>query len=316
MMFLIRRISRLRSRKHAKDLQIKKVLSIQQAGPHKQVVPPTIAISPPVYANVESNESERNIDDHFGDDFEQMQIAMALSLSIAEQTQEGQDVSDFTDQGSSSSIEPKLINDPLRDPLLCFGGESAWANECAICMDDMFETEEGAYMLHCCHMFCKKCTREHVIEKLRQGLVEISCPLCVDRIDHVDMRELLDQHAFERWLDLSVKFHLENNKQQFFHCPTPNCPNIVEKHRYNVVRCPMCKKSHCSKCYNDHDEYVTCRDHEKWKELNGQADELFQNRVQTGHLVKCASCQRYIEKNGGCSNMKCRCGHQFTWPGW
>ena len=35
-------------------------------------------------------------------------------------------------------------------------------------------------------------------------------------------------------------------------------------------------------------------------------------------LARCPQCSHYIERNGGCPNMICRCGKEFTyqsyWP--
>jgi ariadne-1 len=30
-------------------------------------------------------------------------------------------------------------------------------------------------------------------------------------------------------------------------------------------------------------------------------------------VKKCPKCTEYIEKNGGCDHMTCRCGHEFWW---
>merc|ERR1712048_20102 len=31
------------------------------------------------------------------------------------------------------------------------------------------------------------------------------------------------------------------------------------------------------------------------------------------NLKACPCCHEYIEKNGGCDHMTCRCGHEFWW---
>jgi hypothetical protein len=31
------------------------------------------------------------------------------------------------------------------------------------------------------------------------------------------------------------------------------------------------------------------------------------------HVKKCPGCGEYIEKNGGCDHMRCRCGYNFWW---
>lgn len=31
------------------------------------------------------------------------------------------------------------------------------------------------------------------------------------------------------------------------------------------------------------------------------------------HTQRCRKCKAYVEKNGGCNHMTCRCGHEFCW---
>lgn len=43
------------------------------------------------------------------------------------------------------------------------------------------------------------------------------------------------------------------------------------------------------------------------------AADLGEERILGLALKKCPACTEYIEKNGGCDHMTCRCQHQFSW---
>ena len=46
-----------------------------------------------------------------------------------------------------------------------------------------------------------------------------------------------------------------------------------------------------------------------------QVLELEENEMEVaGRRVKrCPKCREFIDKNGGCDHMTCRCKHQFSW---
>ena len=120
-----------------------------------------------------------------------------------------------------------------------------------------------------------------------------------------DIWELQDKNVYTKWLNESFKLHLEKNRDVYYHCPTPNCPTIVEKSILDVIRCPACQKSACIKCYNDHKDNVDCYQYEEWKKLNDKAEIIFEWDVK--------GCKRFVEKISGCNRLQCMCGKKFLW---
>ncbi|CAE7370501.1 unnamed protein product [Symbiodinium natans] len=44
-----------------------------------------------------------------------------------------------------------------------------------------------------------------------------------------------------------------------------------------------------------------------------EGEEVAEVSVAGVRVKRCPKCREYIEKNGGCDHMTCRCGHQFSW---
>ena len=59
-------------------------------------------------------------------------------------------------------------------------------DECLICFGNMFERR--AYMLQCCHMFCRECIARHISTKLDNDICNIICPLCPESVQEEDSR--------------------------------------------------------------------------------------------------------------------------------
>lgn len=80
-------------------------------------------------------------------------------------------------------------------------------------------------------------------------------------------------------------------------CPRPRCLGIGYL-GYDTVMCFLCEHQ-----WEDSGE--------KPLKLSGACiDELEAAGVR---VQQCPKCHEYIEKNGGCDHMTCRCGHQFSW---
>ena len=168
-------------------------------------------------------------------------------------------------------------------------------------------------LLSCCHIFCRACIVQHITTKLNDKMPDISCPLCPKEIKPEDMKSLVTSEAFMDWCEMSFLTHLEGNRDVYYHCPTPDCPGIVEKGIFDVVECPSCQKSACIKCYRDHSEFVTCAQYDEWKELNEKSEDIFEGNIAGKVYQMCPGCQRYVVKISGCNQLKCRCNQVFYW---
>ncbi|CAJ1413043.1 unnamed protein product [Effrenium voratum] len=82
-------------------------------------------------------------------------------------------------------------------------------------------------------------------------------------------------------------------------CPSPSCVGLGYL-GFDTVMCFICERQW------DAESGVT----DKPPELLPAGSEL---QVAGLTVRRCPQCQEYIEKNGGCDHMTCRCRHQFSW---
>lgn len=283
--------------------------------PVQRVMPRTVTAEIDIQDDAISTDNVEKKDNDDDDDDDNLQLALALSLSLSKTKNDHEEIQSNNESDNYKDIGSEHIPDPEHTSEKASGkvkGEHHFDTTCNICYCEMID---NVFMFNCCHLFCLSCCKNHACAKLEESVVDIVCPLCPQSLSQFELRQLLTEQQFERWLQLSLEHHLDRNRHIYFHCPTPDCPSIVEKILFDVVQCPMCNKSACSKCYNDHEENVKCEEYEEWKTLNKDSEKLFKDRVDLGYLIQCTSCLRYIEKSGGCNNMKCRCGNGFTWTG-
>ena len=94
------------------------------------------------------------------------------------------------------------------------------------------------------------------------------------------------------------------------YCAYQDCLAFIPPTRPNTTYqpieiCPLCRRRTCWTCRKaDHVDYFCGR------------DAKMQKLMRSLELLRCSKCHHYIEKNGGCKRMTCRCGRHFIWPTW
>ncbi|CAF3905103.1 unnamed protein product, partial [Rotaria sp. Silwood2] len=109
---------------------------------------------------------------------------------------------------------------------------------------------------------------------------------------------------------------LVNLSRSYIKCPLKSC-SIIFQVIYSGIDYVRCRCGHqfCIDCKQEPHFPATCSSYRAY------FDELRQN----GDLISdydakcivrgrhCVSCNNFIEKNGGCNHMTCRCGAEFCW---
>lgn len=109
---------------------------------------------------------------------------------------------------------------------------------------------------------------------------------------------------------------LVNMSHEYVKCPLQSCYNIVQIFGMEIdkIRC-RCGQQFCIDCKEEPHFPVNCiayRAYIDQARRNGDfiAPNFWRVRVDGRN---CISCNEFIEKNGGCNHMTCRCGAQFCW---
>mmetsp|Transcript_152628 Transcript_152628/g.489446 ORF Transcript_152628/g.489446 Transcript_152628/m.489446 type:complete len:157 (+) Transcript_152628:725-1195(+) len=92
------------------------------------------------------------------------------------------------------------------------------------------------------------------------------------------------------------------------------CLGAMCKHRINEVNCP--RHDCVGMGYLGYDTVMCFMCEHQWSPEGACGEpipDLDAEQIMGIGVKKCPNCGEYIEKNGGCDHMTCRCRHQFYW---
>jgi len=199
----------------------------------------------------------------------------------------------------------------------------SWSS-CGICFGAL-DGSGGLWQLLACggrHRFCNECLGLYVQGRLADGDVlglvcpEPSCklPLSIGAIASIGGSE-----RAERFRQLRAAQAVARAPNMSW-CPQPGCGRAIARGKGLTVRCG-CGLTFCSSCLlKDGHEPASCQQWESWRrEFPAELSSL-RRRLEDGrkavrwaqrHAQLCPGCRAYVEKNGGCNHMICRCGTHF-----
>ncbi|CAF1011149.1 unnamed protein product, partial [Didymodactylos carnosus] len=119
----------------------------------------------------------------------------------------------------------------------------------------------------------------------------------------------------------NIETCLVNFSRTFIKCPNKSCNNIVRitDSSSDFVRC-RCGHEFCLSCKEEPHFPALCKSYKLYMTevyRNGDLISDF-NAIIKVEGRNCLSCNKFINKNGGCNHMTCLCGAQFCWTcyGW
>ena len=173
-------------------------------------------------------------------------------------------------------------------------------------------------VLRCGHEFCGSCLRQLIHCRLNDGSV-VKCPHCREPFTERDVR-VINPNAIQRWYEVMFESFIMEHAMEFFHCPTPDCPNVVDVSTYQrrsllqkLLRkcrrrfhCQVCGKTSCLKCHSHHDETTGCSE---WR----TGELALKKLVLRQGWMQCPRCRTSVERVSGCDHMYCLCGQRFCY---
>lgn len=120
---------------------------------------------------------------------------------------------------------------------------------------------------------------------------------------------MLSDEMIKKWSDMSIARAIDSADDMSW-CPTPSCGYAFVKDGSELV-CPKCNKNYCLDCRVDMHKGLTCIQF-KADRVNRQDDSEVLNVIKKVIKAKqCGKCKFWVERNGGCNHMTCRCGNEF-----
>ncbi|KAI8080943.1 hypothetical protein BDF21DRAFT_462615 [Thamnidium elegans] len=190
--------------------------------------------------------------------------------------------------------------------------------QCVICMDQI---TSGTYFSRntgsCDHQACIGCTRSYFMNSLKddrynKSYESIECPAqnCQKKfITSKFLSSILSNQEADEWWRAALTKTLIENKVR---CPKENCKAIFDANIKDIKQCTF------TECYECHRGFcMACQ--EKWHPgvIKIVSDEEALERTlihaQKKMWSRCPKCLQFVERMGGCLDIRCRCGISFCY---
>ncbi|KAI3880484.1 hypothetical protein MKX03_001692 [Papaver bracteatum] len=185
---------------------------------------------------------------------------------------------------------------------------------CTICFDEFLR--DGMCADTCGHLFGNLCWTQYVSIKISDGpgCLGLQCPepSCRVVVGQDMVNELVSDEDKEKYSRYLVRSYVEDQKNiKWF--PSPDWEFSVEfvagSSSFDVV----CGSDHsfCWNCLDDAHRPVDCDTVHKWAVKNtAESENVTWILVNSKSFPK---CKKPIQKNEGCTHMRCHCKFDFCW---
>ncbi|CAL1534944.1 unnamed protein product [Lymnaea stagnalis] len=212
---------------------------------------------------------------------------------------------------------------------------------CEICYEDVNVSHHGSVsglgLNQCGHNFCDNCMQIHVRTKINNGHLKMKCPgyQCDSEIGPVTLMTLIHVEEVNQIIQREMEEELEGSPNAKW-CPNPKCGRIIKviseetpKGMALDVMC-QCGTTVCFSCLSPPHWPAKCDQAENYIQRlatlappTETAHEETENKLslakqeQNSFVIVegrlCPGCEKFVEKDGGCNHMVCKCGFTFCW---
>ena len=228
--------------------------------------------------------------------------------------------------------------------------DTAANSVCDICLDPCVDETTGCAMKSCGHWYCTKCWSKHLMSRVKEGDLQISCPgfNCNTLVDKATLLYLLPFSYFIKHESYRNSAKLETSSnwkwcqgrqgkcQKIIRATSgasdalaSNASCTVDSHGQNLgericVSCP-CKTTWCFDCGKEEHWPATCEQAEFYVEqmkMRGDRETrqilglspVPKPEIYATNVKRCPSCKIPSEKDNGCKSVTCNyCKCIFCW---
>ncbi len=184
---------------------------------------------------------------------------------------------------------------------------------CGVCFCPAPRDERSA--LRCGHVFCNDCWTSHLRVQVNDGNADkVHCMAegCTVLVEPHLAQALLDAEAYAKFARFAQKQFVDDNPYLKW-CPAVGCEKVIKVS--DIGSCSetacTCGMLFCFACSREAHFPLSCATLTRWEDKN--ASDSSTGQWFQAHAKRCRKCHSFIEKNGGCNWIRCRCGHEFCY---
>lgn len=181
--------------------------------------------------------------------------------------------------------------------------------DCPVCFNQVV----SPIQLECGHSWCRSCFAHYLIAAIDNKIFPLTClgneATCSQLVSVHVARDVVTADDFDRVVNASFFSYVYSRPDEFYYCPTPDCPQIYRSAPADtVLQCPSCLARICPSCHVEAHDGISCTN----RDLNGE--KLFREWMEAHDVKSCPGCKSSIEKIAGCNHMTCsRCQTHICW---
>eukprot|EP00746_Dinoflagellata_sp_MGD_P164810 gnl/MRDRNA2_/MRDRNA2_93694_c0_seq1.p1 gnl/MRDRNA2_/MRDRNA2_93694_c0~~gnl/MRDRNA2_/MRDRNA2_93694_c0_seq1.p1 ORF type:complete len:700 (+),score=116.74 gnl/MRDRNA2_/MRDRNA2_93694_c0_seq1:293-2101(+) len=181
---------------------------------------------------------------------------------------------------------------------------------CIVC----FEHANGLQDAGCGHSLCAECWGNYAEVKVADRALPIECPesSCKMKVCDTLLRRVLSASSWKKLQDIEDDIAVLEHPSLMY-CQNPMCGRILHVKAGSINAACECGGVWCVLCKDESHWPASCEE-KRWYDRMFDRNETRLDQNGTDVIKCCPQCWVPIEKNGGCSHMRCRiCGYDFCW---
>jgi hypothetical protein len=180
--------------------------------------------------------------------------------------------------------------------------------QCPICFSEAVDP----VAFGCEHQTCKSCMVRYLTSAHDVRRFPLTCmgndATCQRQIPLHLLKTLIAEDQLQTLVDVAFRLYIQARPNEYYSCPTIDCPQIYRATPGKVLQCPSCLVEICPSCHEEDHGGVECA-------LSVDEDErLYREWKEKNNVKSCPKCDSDIEKASGCNHMKCsHCQIHICW---